>query len=151
MADPVARIIHMKTTGAFGAAPHFAVSGGRFHPLVPNAASGPGETIAVGAVILRAADHYKSFRVARINDTVEIGDVIRTAPDTVMALEFLIGGRVGINTGSCIRIITERSVADDETVFSRIVMRKGGIWTKASRLKEPLEIQTNGGVMGIKG
>jgi hypothetical protein len=78
-------------------------------------------------------------------------DKYKTNANTVAALEFLIGGRVGINKDSEIEIVSERSVSDSKKTAKRVILRKGGMWAKASNLKEPLEIQTNGGVMGIKG
>lgn len=78
-------------------------------------------------------------------------DKYQTNASTVAALEFLLGGRVGINKDSEIEIVTEKSVKDAKTTVKKVLIRKGGIWAKTSGLKEPLEIQTNGGVMGIKG
>ena len=81
----------------------------------------------------------------------QLHDKFKTNATTVAALEFIIGGRVGINKDSEIEIVTERSVADAKVNVKRIILRKGGMWAKTAKLKEPLEIQTNGGVMGIKG
>lgn len=88
-----------------------------------------------------------------LNCTGYVKDHYITDANTVAALEFLIGGRVGINKGSDVEIVDERSVADGKTPVKRIVLKKGGLWVKADakQLKQPLEIQTNGGVMGIKG
>ena len=49
------------------------------------------------------------------------------------------------------RIVSERSVADDHVEIKKIIRRLPGMWAKMAKLKEPLEIQTNGGVLGIKG
>lgn len=82
---------------------------------------------------------------------VWIGDQIITDKNTVLAIEFIIGGRVGINIDSWVTIVSERSVADSTISVKKIILRKAGMWAKMARLKEPLEIQTNGGVYGIKG
>jgi hypothetical protein len=37
------------------------------------------------------------------------------------------------------------------TTTDSFKLSKGGMWARCGELKEPLEIQTNGGVMGIKG
>ncbi len=77
-------------------------------------------------------------------------DVITTDNNTVAAIEFSIGGRAGINRNSQIVITSERSVKSTaESPWPKI--SKGGMWAKCGKLKEPLEIQTNGGVTGIKG
>lgn len=76
-----------------------------------------------------------------------------TDASTIAALEFLIGGRVAINKDTDIEIVNERSVADGKTSVKRVILKNGSLWVKADAksLKQPLEIQTNGGVMGIKG
>lgn len=90
---------------------------------------------------------------ASLNSTGYVRDHYITDANTVAALEFLIGGRVGINKNTDIEIVNERSVADGKTQVKRVVLKSGGLWVKADAktLKQPLEIQTNGGVMGIKG
>jgi hypothetical protein len=51
-----------------------------------------------------------------------------------------------------VRIAAERSVEDAEFDGTKFLMRKGGMWEKTAKLKEPLEIQYSGGVMGgLKG
>ncbi len=81
----------------------------------------------------------------------QLHDKFKTNSQTAAVLEFLVGGRVGINLDSEVEIVSERSVSDASKTKKRIILRKGGIWTKASNLKEPLEIQTNAGILGIKG
>lgn len=83
------------------------------------------------------------------NTTLHIDDKIRTDKDTTVAIEFAIGGRVGLRQNSTITITGERS-AKSSTV-KKITLEQGGIWAKCDKLKEPMEVQTNGGVMGIKG
>jgi len=83
---------------------------------------------------------------------VSVGDVIETGPETEVAIGFIIGGRVGINRNATVRIAAERSVEDAEFDGTKFLMRKGGMWEKTAKLKEPLEIQYSGGVMGgLKG
>lgn len=88
-----------------------------------------------------------------LNTTGYVKDHYVTDQNTLAALEFLIGGRVGINKDTDIMIVNERSIADGKTPTKRVVLKSGGLWVKADAktLKQPLEIQTNGGVMGIKG
>ena len=69
---------------------------------------------------------------------------IRTDGNTIAALEFAIGGRVGLNKGSELRVVGDRKVA-------RARLEAGGMWAKCQKLEQPLEIQTKGGVTGIKG
>jgi hypothetical protein len=88
-----------------------------------------------------------------VNSTLQTGDIITTGPNTIAALEFLIGGRVGINRNTEIVMVNERAVRDGKVSLRTLILKNGSLWVKADAkaLKEPIEIQTNGGVMGIKG
>jgi len=94
----------------------------------------------------------KAYPVS-VNSTGYLKDHFITDKNTIAALEFLIGGRVGINKDTDIEIVSERSVADKNVSVKRVILKNGALWVKAdsSKMKERLEIQTNGGVMGIKG
>ncbi|MFN8612394.1 MAG: FecR domain-containing protein [Vulcanimicrobiota bacterium] len=81
-----------------------------------------------------------------------ISDHFKTDPATVAALEFFIGGRVGVARDTDLEIVTDRSVSALAPRLKRVVLHKGVLWMKSARpLTEPLEIQTNGGTLGIKG
>jgi hypothetical protein len=85
----------------------------------------------------------------RVGDTLQKGDVVGTDGNTLLALELALGGRVGVNSGSEVQLTGERTVGS--TTTDSFKLSKGGMWARCGELKEPLEIQTNGGVMGIKG
>lgn len=87
------------------------------------------------------------------NSTLQTGDSLTTDDQTIAALEFLIGGRVGINKDTNIVMVNERAVKDGDVSLKRAILKNGSLWLKAdaNTLKQPIEIQTNGGVMGIKG
>ena len=71
-----------------------------------------------------------------------------------MTIEFIIGGRVGINTNTAVEMINERAVAvrlNNVKAIKKALVKNVGLWVKADILREPLEIETNGGVMGIRG
>lgn len=69
------------------------------------------------------------------------GDVITTDAETVFLLEFSIGGRVGASPNSRIRITGDRQVEG-----------LGGTTLVSPPPRDrPLEIQTNGGILGIRG
>lgn len=93
-------------------------------------------------------------RYAASQDSLlQTGDILETGKDTRAAVEFLIGGRAGMNTDTQIVMADERSVVDGEVGTKRAILKEGSIWVKADAktLKHPLEIQTNGGTLGIKG
>lgn len=82
-----------------------------------------------------------------------IQDHFRTDSDTSAALELLIGARVGIKKGSEIVLLGEGDAATVEgKKVRKIVLNKGGVFAKFHKQEKPgLQIQTRGGVMGIKG
>ena len=90
-----------------------------------------------------------SLERLHVGDALREGDIVTTGPDTVLAFELTAGGRVGVNVGSTVELLNPREVTDPNAPAFRL--SKGGMWAKCGDLKEPLEIQTNGGVMGIKG
>lgn len=92
-------------------------------------------------------DFYQAFEAMG----GKLHDQYRTDEQTVAALSFVLGGRVGINKGSVVEIVSERSVTDKTVTVNKIILRQGGIWAKVAKQTNPLLIQTNGGVMGIKG
>ncbi len=80
-----------------------------------------------------------------------VSDHFKTDAKTVAALEFAIGGRVAISKDTEIEVISDRNV-NAISPPQRIVMRSGHMWMRSLRpLARPLEIQTNGGTLGIKG
>jgi hypothetical protein len=127
-ANPVAKVIQLKSTGG-------GVNQDTAEAFRTPAGGGTPRQLAVG-------------------DEIGVGDTITTTTGSIVALEFMIGGRVGVNVNSDVMIVDERSVKDTGNAPNsndRILLRKFGLWDKALKLREPLEIQTNGGVMGIKG
>jgi hypothetical protein len=113
-----------------------------------------GGTVGIPAILIRKnEDGQVVYTVPQRDTLLRVKDVIRTAPDTILAIEFLIGGRVSVNSGTVIEIVNERSVADGRNGIKRTFLKNASLWLKSdsNALKEPIEIQTNGGVMGVKG
>ena len=108
--------------------------------------------MAEGCWVIRQSSTGELIARATFEMQVCEGDIIITGSSTDAAVEFLIGGRVGISAGSGVVITGERSVAVvPSTDHARHIFRKGGTRSKNSTLNVPLEIQTNGGIYGIKG
>ena len=105
---------------------------------------------ATGQIQHRTAKD-KQWYQAYVGTTGVLRDHFKTSPETVAALEFFIGGRVGVNKDTEIEVVSERSVAGVGTSVQRIILVNGALWLKANPLKQPLEIQTNGGTMAIRG
>jgi hypothetical protein len=90
-----------------------------------------------GVTVTRDGQRYRMTP----SSTLQPGDVITTDGETVLALEFGIGGRVSVGRNSSIRIVGDRQV---EGLGGTTVV------TPQSDLDHPLEIQTNGGILGIR-
>jgi hypothetical protein len=89
------------------------------------------------------------------NSQLQTGDIIQTDAHTRALVEFLIGGRVGINVNTKVKMIGERSASAPIGVSLAATLKKNwDIWVtgaSAKQMKAPIEIQTNGGTMGIRG
>ena len=85
---------------------------------------------------------------------LSIGDTVVTGDKTTVTLEFTIGGRAGINSSSSVVVVSERSVDDSGTDVPKTLTRMFdvfGLYGNVQAKSQPVEIQTNGGVIGIKG
>ena len=91
-----------------------------------------------------------TFAVASNNTTLCVGDFVQTSSEDMCAIEFLIGGRVGVNYSTIIEIVNERAVADGDNGFFRFCLKNGFLWLRDGETRI-LEIQTAGGTMAIKG
>jgi hypothetical protein len=122
---------------------------GQFYRHVPHMNGLTAQSLKVGVIVFRA----DMVAVAKECMPLFMGDRICTGPETLTAVEFLIGGRVGINASTQVVIDSERSVADVNTPAGRAFINALRVLVKwdAKALKQPLEIQTNGGTMAIKG
>lgn len=104
-----------------------------------------------GASKLNYSRDGKGPWAAFVNMDGKTKDVFITDANTAAALELDLGGRIAIKQNSQIEIVSERSVKDASKNVKKLKVTKGGVWAKCGQMREPLEIQTTGGVMGIKG
>ena len=79
-------------------------------------------------------------------DLIYLGDELLTSQDGRVALEFEIGGRVKIGPGAHVTVTGERTVGNSEDTGLKFLWNGSGRSGSAT-----VEIQTNGGVIGIKG
>jgi PA-IL-like protein len=104
--------------------------------------------IKTGHLYLRRAG---TDRVAplRAGDVIYLGDELLTSQDGRVALEFEIGGRVRIGPGAHVTVTGERSVTSGPESGSEDTGLRF-LWNHSGS-SATVEIQTNGGVIGIKG
>ncbi|MFT4033957.1 MAG: hypothetical protein QM679_00100 [Patulibacter sp.] len=98
-------------------------------------------TVKGGATSITVTRDGKQYR-ADTTSAFQFGDVIEIDEDTLLTIEYLTGGRVGLAHGAKVRITGDRE------------MELLGGTTEAAPSYDylhPLEIQTNGGVVGIRG
>ena len=98
------------------------------------------------------ADTYIRMK-AQQDMPLYVGDIVYNGLSIVSLIEFFIGGRVGVSPGAAVAIFSERSVVNYHSSSLRAALKHNTLWQKADHktLKQPIEIQTNGGVFGIKG
>jgi hypothetical protein len=101
----------------------------------------------VQAWILKNGESHLAFARALLR----VGDRVRTGLRTIAALEFFIGGRVGISVDTTVEVVGERQVTAVDMSLSRRAKTTWVLLTGGNRLKQPLEIQTSGGILGTRG
>jgi len=145
----VVEVRHLPGGSNYGYAYESAI--GQFHTIQSTGGADTGaSSVPVPGVILRARTLHNHFSILKIGETVEIGDVIKMAPDAVAGLEFIIGGRVGINHGATVKVLSERGVSDDDrSLYHQLMFMRNHISLNKTRYE--VMIGTNGGVLGIKG
>lgn len=136
------------------------------YPSLPPATNANTRLLSVGTIPKGAAPRVYVTRdgktyLAGPDATLQKGDKIRTDKHTVLALEFLIGGRVGLAPGTEVEIVNDRSVASTERPgFVKLIQNTGSmavfmfdevVHPRPDGATWDLQIQTNGGVTGIKG
>lgn len=150
-ADTVGRISSVQNGSKGSPNQHFAYGSGGF--AVNTVADAPGvKSVDVPGVVLRAKTNYRTFDIARTDLPIWVEDIIKTAPDSSLAIDLFIGGRVGVKQGSAVKLINEGEARVlDEGQWRKIAVSSGGAWAKFQKRDQPLTIQTRGGVLGIKG
>ncbi len=79
-------------------------------------------------------------------------DHVRTGADSVATLEFDVGGRLGINSQTEVVLLGPREAQTvNQGTLQRLYLQAGSIWARISGQGQELQVQTSGGVMGIKG
>jgi hypothetical protein len=79
-----------------------------------------------------------------------IRDHLKTDEKSMAAIEFVIGGKIGINKDSEILILGDRKVEEVKGSV-RIGVKKGTIWGKFEKQQKEFQIRTQSGVIGIRG
>ncbi len=84
---------------------------------------------------------------------MRIGDQIKTGKNTTAGVEFLLGGKVGVRADTTVELLDDGEVQSSRSWKDNFFLKGHiGIWQKFNRPLRPVNIQTNGGVLGgIKG
>jgi hypothetical protein len=82
-----------------------------------------------------------------------VGDHLRTSGESVAAIEFTRGGKIGINAGTEIEITSERAATDvtDRSSLATLSVKAGSIWAKFTKQQEQFKLQTESCVIGVRG
>lgn len=81
-------------------------------------------------------------------DSIDVGDHIISDSDSVAALEFVLGGVVGIKKGTTEIVIGERETRNPN---DSLLTKAHSVWAYFNKEETPLTIQNHGGAFGIKG
>lgn len=95
---------------------------------------------------------YPKSGIVRIQGSIKmpifLNDILETGSTTQLVLEFLIGGRAGMGPNTKATVVSQRAI---EAIGNQLVIKAGKVWAKIDKQKSQLQIQTNGGVIGIEG
>ena len=120
--------------------------------LTPASTAAEAKDVDVPGVVLRASTRHRTFDIVRKDLPVWVGDIIKAAPDTTLAIELFVGARLGVKRGAAVKLFNpSEAMTLDDGEWRRIMVVQGGVWAKFDKRERPLTIQTSGGVLGIKG
>ncbi|MBM3463031.1 MAG: hypothetical protein FJX76_13090 [Armatimonadetes bacterium] len=94
-----------------------------------------------------------NWAVARLQQPDYVGDHLRTDKQSMAAVEFTRGGKVGVNTATEILIVGPREAKDvtERSTVEQITVQAGSIWAKFAKQSEQFKIQTESCTIGIRG
>lgn len=104
----------------------------------------------VGTLWVKRYDTHRIFKLKE-GDWVYVGDELFLDSNTASAIEFVLGGAAAVQPGSHVQVIDQRHtyvLPGSRFTYLRQLIR---IIDNVSHQKETIQIQTNGGVIGIKG
>lgn len=109
---------------------------------------------AVATVIAKdgnglSVDHAESHKSMKKGDPAYMQDQCNTDAETVAVLEFTVGGKLGINQKSSIRIVGARSAVDVSGHVLQI--NAGAVWATFGKQTRPFLIRTPSTTIGIRG
>lgn len=113
----------------------------RIQSLVRQKGTGP-----AGGTVVRDG---KTYPLAS-DSILQVGDVVHTDANSVATIEFLISGRVGLNSNATVRIDGDRSVSDLST-GTRTVPSRPSMWIRPTNPTQPLDIRTNAASLAVRG
>ena len=89
----------------------------------------------------------------RFGDWLKPGDIITVSNGGRASVEMITGGRIGVMGDRAVLILSDSQVGTSpkDPSWKRPLQKTVAAWKKVSERKQPLEVETAGGVMGIKG
>jgi ferric-dicitrate binding protein FerR (iron transport regulator) len=90
------------------------------------------------------------WSAARVNQSDYPHDHLKTDASSVAALEFVVGGRIGLNKGTEVEITGSRE-ATDVNKGTQLKLTSGSLWAKMSKQKDTFRIATPSCTIGIRG
>jgi hypothetical protein len=103
-----------------------------------------------GTLYVQRYDTTKIFKLTE-GDWVYVGDVLFLDANNASVVEFVLGGAVAVQPGSHVSIVDARHTYVQSGSKYEFLDQTIKILRNVSHQKETIQIQTNGGVIGIKG
>src|SRR5208282_1767449 len=103
-----------------------------------------------GTLYVQRYDTTKIFKLAE-GDWVYVGDVLFLDANNASVVEFVLGGAVAVQPGSHVSIVDARHTYVQSGSKYEFLDQTIKLLRNVSHQKETIQIQTNGGVVGIKG
>jgi hypothetical protein len=95
---------------------------------------------------------FNSLRLTQLHegDAIFVGDELLVDPNTASDVQFVLGGAAALQPGVIVRVQDERHTVL-ESGGETLLTQKINLIINVSHQKETIQIQTNGGVIGVKG
>ena len=95
---------------------------------------------------------FNSLRLTQLHegDAIFVGDELLVDPNTASDVQFVLGGATALQPGAIVRVQDERHTVL-ESGGETLLTQKINLFINVSHQKETIQIQTNGGVIGVKG
>lgn len=119
---------------------------------VGGASPGPviASVIAIDGSLSMASAGTDTWHSARVDTNGYTNDRFKTDKNSMAALEFTVGGRIGLSKGTEVALIGPRDAKNTAT-GTVLSLARGSVWAKMAPQTQPFQIKTPSCTIGIRG